>query len=112
MTNINIYLYVVLRTAINNNKPSTFEEVYIRYKRDKKLETSSTFILDIYNEELLKNRYEFSQTTHEYTYETVLEHLSKQHEDVSQAVEYIKGVKETISNVIQNMEEGSEEVSG
>lgn len=78
-----IYIYVVNRKQFNNvsKKMETYEEVSIKNKLVERTLAESSFVLDLVNKELVKNRYEYS-SENKYTYESVMEYLRKNHTNV------------------------------
>lgn len=59
----------------------TYEEVSIKNKLVERTLAESSFVLDLVNKELVKNRYEYS-SENKYTYESVMEYLRKNHTNV------------------------------
>lgn len=78
-----IYIYVVNRKQFNNvsKKMETYEEVSIKNKLVERTLAESSFVLDLVNKALVKNRYEYS-SENKYTYESVMEYLRKNHTNV------------------------------
>lgn len=78
-----IYIYVVNRKQFNNDskKMETYEEVSIKNKIVERTLAESSFVLDLVNKELVKNRYEYT-SENKYTYESVMEYLRKNHTNV------------------------------
>ena len=78
-----IYIYVVNRKQFNNDskKMETYEEVSIKNKIVERTLAESSFVLDLVNKALVKNRYEYT-SENKYTYESVMEYLRKNHTNV------------------------------
>lgn len=78
-----IYIYVVNRKQFNNvsKKMETYEEVSIKNKLVERTLAESSFVLDLVNKALVKNRYEYT-SENKYTYESVMEYLRKNHTNV------------------------------
>lgn len=106
-----IFIYVVNRKSPNRqtNKLETYEEVSIKQTMIDKLANESTFVLDLISGEIVKNRYEYSSDK-EYTFESVMEYLRKNHENVVEVEERFKEMTDLFEKQIAEFEAVSQEV--
>ena len=102
--NRNLYIYVINRktpSVTHKNKWDTYEEVSIKSRIIPSLYDSATFVVDVMEMKLDKNRYEHSGT--EYTFDNVMSYLSKNHEVVRNIYTEVK----TITDAVNKMEENA-----
>lgn len=106
-----IYIYVVNRKTPSKTvkgKWDTYEEVSIKHKIHNKLYDSATFVIDVMNMKLEKNRYQHSSDK-EYTFDNVMTYLSKQHEMVRNLYTEIKTIRDAVDQIEKNAIEMEEQ---
>lgn len=102
-----VYIYVLNRKTPSKTvkgKWDTFEEVYIKSKIIPKLHDSSSFVLEIMNQKLDKNRYQFNDENKTYTFENVISYLSKNHKSVRELMDSYKEVMDAYNTAIKDVE--------
>lgn len=101
--NHNLYIYVINRktpSKTHKGKWDTYEEVSIKSKIIPQLYDSATFVVDVMELRLEKNRYEHSGT--DYNFDNVMSYLSKNHEVVRNIYTEVKNISDAMNKIEEN----------
>lgn len=101
-----VFIYVVNRKVPSRKVPGkwdTFEEVSIKSKIIPNLYDSASFVLDVLEQKIEKNRFEHSSDK-EYTFEKVIAYLSKNHSNVRELMQNYTDIMDAYNKAIENFE--------
>jgi hypothetical protein len=94
---------------MKDKKFETYEEVSIKDKMVDKLLTESSFVLDLIEKKIIKNRFEYSSDK-SYTFDSVMEYLRKNHKNVVDVEEKYNEMVSAFNEAIDSIEEKLETV--
>lgn len=102
-----VFIYVVNRKVPSQKvagKWDTFEEVSIKSKIIPKLYDSASFVLNVLEQKIEKNRFGHNSDK-EYTFETVIAYLSKNHSSVRELMQSYTDIMDAYNKAIENFEQ-------
>lgn len=99
-----VYIYVInsrVPSKTTKGKWDIYEEVHIKSRIIPKLYDSATFVLDVMNLKIEKNRHEHNVEQKNYTFDNVVSYLSKKHASVRNLMESYVDVMEAYNKSLE-----------